>query len=443
MVGFTDYFAEFYERKRDAVAYISTAMANDIVVMDGMLGVKLSQAAAQRKVSVETWWETLMDQAPTSLRQLPYGTKSWAIMAIYYALIPPNAQWTKYRDYIARLGRDAMSEMSIPVPSDIPDDKNSCLDLIALSVNTSSASKKDMYGASYHGMYKACFVLASYFGNHRDHDMARLYKAGGMLWSFRSRCTQSVVVRLTDPRGDDPTHSQTRIVDFREPLGRRKVCVTIAPYKAFEALIKGLDSINVLTGVDPNANVVGRVSDALASLPFLATSDNFPFMDSPTLRTRLTKVDFLRYLFDLQGLARDIEEYLRFAVLDATKAVDGILDKVDAKRQEAIAAELAIREEHAQRVRECNIEGLEGTFDIGLSGAMFAAPSMGGQDGWAYYSNLDEDYAEIITEACGEDDVDAMDLMETEYDSYNDFLRAVEAYLRVPVVEKATSNTLA
>lgn len=432
-----------YERGHtEAVVYFSKKMAKELSIMDNFIGIKLSQSAAQRRANIADWWFALMEQAPAELRDMHYGTSSWGTLATYFALAPPNQQWIKYQRFINHVGRDAMNDPSFPIPSDIPEDPDRCKDLIALATDAISQSKADMYSSTYNGMRRAAFMSAGYYDVSGDDDLNILFKAAGTFWSFRSRCAENVRVRFLSTETIDPPHSRVRRVHFADPLGPKKVCVTTAPYVPFKALVKGLQAIGLARGVDPSMNVVGRVSDALSVIPRITDPDDFAVLDDPDTYVALSRVDLLRYVFDIDRLARDTEAFLDYALEDAIAAANGILSALQRKISERETREQALAAER-ERIREATRVADEAeTYTPEIQAALDSERERTRETGWAYIDQMDTGYMDQLIEDYTDEQDRAISVLDSQYSGYDSFLDAVKEYFAVGIARPVAANTI-
>jgi len=423
-----------YLEERNVAQVIAQKMAYKILQMDGFIGMKMKMAADYRKADVAVWWKKMMDQAPIPLKNLKYGTYSWATMAVYYTLIPPSEKWIGYQKYLDHVGLESMNDSSFPVPSTLPEDDEGVRTLTTLCTDTISSNKREMYSASYQGVYNAAMIISDFYKIDGDEDMYALFRAAAYLWSFRSRCAATVRVKVVSPEFDDPANSQSRTVAFPEPIGEKKVLVTTAPYVHLKALINGLRGNYMWSSVNPDPVVVGRVSDYLKRLPTVVSEpmrERLSFNDVTPESVR--GLSTLKYVFDLPALAYDIESFLEYALEDAITAMNKLLaDVVESRKPQEKAA-------RPTRDRVVVAEEEMDTFEEEIE-RQIASSS---QNGWSYVEEIDEGYAEEIIGACCNGDLEASTLLDSNYDGLDDFKSSFLAYLRVdPDTPAVAENAL-
>lgn len=427
---------------RTVVLHCCKYLAVKFQTLDGSINVKMMQVALSRREDYERWFMTLLNMAPRTWRsELTMGGFGWTILAMYYTFVPPDNKWRGYASSIRSSGIEAMSDPRTPIPSIPPTDIPNITDVVALRCATVAKSKGDMYGSSYMGVANACFVLASAWYSMSYDDVGKLLKVSGALWTFRSRCAEDVRVVVVDQRTVVPVHARYADVDFGEPLGRKRVIATTAPYAHYSALVKGLKNIGLLADYSMPEALVGRVSDELAKFGNLIDVAEHLDFETVGVRNVLYYSPLLKYARDPTVLSKDLEQFLDYAIEDAAEATRSAIREMSANALQRERDARAAEEE--MRVNRDNArQAADAIISASAAEEAVAGEVADGATGWDYIYLADAAAAEEIMDAYETGDLDAIEILDGRYADENAFYTRVAARYRTGRTAATAANAL-
>lgn len=431
------------DNDRSAMLYCCEYLAKRFQTLDGSINAKMLQVAISRRKNYEDWYATIKGQSPDEFKHISMGSYGWTVLSMYFLFVPPDKKWSNYAKSIQSVGIMAMQDVRTPLPSISPDDDPTLRDLLGLRCDTVARSKADMYGSSYLGVAKACYVLSAAWDNQDDGELADLMKIAGILWVFRARCAESVRVIIAEEGTEVPNNAVHLDTNLGPKLGNRRVIATIAPYTHYVALVKGLKNIGFLANEEIPERMIGKISDHVARWePLIDDVDATLSLLSYEAQAELLSSQMIRYVNNLAYLAYDIEMFLVYAVNDAN---DGALDALrnldlNARTRMADIAERQVAEEAA--LETDTPERTEPEIDIIEDAApAFVAPSEDAL-GWDLVEILEETVAEDLMMAYDNEDEAAIVIMDSTYKKPEDFVMAVSERYKADRKASKVANAL-
>jgi len=414
-------------------------------LLDGSLNARMITGASSRGKNHEDSFCSFRSQAPRAFRDISCNSYGWSCLVARFVLHPPDDKWRKYAASLTAIGIQAMEDIMTPIPSIPSDDAADTRQIISVHCSTVARNKGDMYGSSYAGVARAAFALATVYDDYEIHELWRMFRISGFLWMFRSRCAETVKVHICDEDTPVPTHGAFRIHEFGEPLGRKKVVATIAPYIHFRALAKGLKRLGLLPDVDPDAELIGRVTDHITGWGTLWDYDMAVDWFGEYADEEVRESGVARYLIDIGDLARDVERFLSYAINDCINAASSVIRNVELNREAARRAALPAPEAMADAARQAIGEvgaaiGAAFNNDVdNIAHDDYGTDEMKGID---YLDTVDEDEAILILDEYTSDNAVAVALLEAPYADAQAFHNAFVQYIRESRAEPTALNAL-